>query len=505
MTYLAVLAATLFAMGVTANATATLERGRAVATALAAGGLILIVDAGALDANTATRLVGAAAVPAVYALLARAMAGGGNAARLAFAGAALAGPVHLMLDDPFRDPNCHLSCESSPFALLAWPDVARGVLVLGWLVLVGALVWAAAERIRQHGPLVAAGVAIAAVAAARQHDAEQWLRFAASIAVLVLGIEIARATTRRARLAAAVSGLSAAGDPSEVLATFAPGAEIGYRVPGVEGWVTRAGAPLVGTPPSGCFVELRGPTGPIAQIRAIAGPPDLEEWTNAVRGPARLAIDNARHEATVAVRQREVLDSCRQLVAAADDERRRIERDLHDGAQQQVLTLGLQIGMRAGANPPGEPVQEHLVAARDGVNRALDELREIAHGIHAATLASGLEHALDLLAYRSPVPFEVGELPAMPVDPLRALAVHALVEEAVWEADGPVRVDVVAEANDLRVRLTIEGTAPPPPARGRDRVRALGGDVSTRRLADRWVVEAALPGVGRDGGPAALP
>ena len=96
------------------------------------------------------------------------------------------------------------------------------------------------------------------------------------------------------------------------------------------------------------------------------------------------------------------------VVEAGDAERRRLERDLHDGAQQRLVSLGLQLGLAgraAGPGPGGEPL---LAGARDELAASLKELRDIARGLHPAVLScGGLGAALEALATRAPVPVRI--------------------------------------------------------------------------------------------------
>ena len=105
----------------------------------------------------------------------------------------------------------------------------------------------------------------------------------------------------------------------------------------------------------------------------------------------------------------ELLASRQRIVAAADHSRRRIERDLHDGIQQRLVSILLEL-RTAGAGVPTEPsaLRSQLAAIADDLTRSLDDLRELSRGIHPAILSEGgLGPALKALARRSPVPVEV--------------------------------------------------------------------------------------------------
>jgi signal transduction histidine kinase len=209
------------------------------------------------------------------------------------------------------------------------------------------------------------------------------------------------------------------------------------------------------------------------------------------------------------------------IVAAADTARRRLERDLHDGAQQRLVSLALHLRSRAHVSPPagaGElAVQMDLVA--DGLTGVLDELREIARGLHPAALAEGgLRPALKALGRRSGVPVRLdvrldGRLPE-PVE----LAAYYVVAEALTNTAKHAHatvVDVHVAADDgvLRVRVRDDGRGGADLTRGSglvgltDRVEALGGRISLHSPPGAGTtMQMALPltAPGAPGSPAAV-
>jgi signal transduction histidine kinase len=148
-------------------------------------------------------------------------------------------------------------------------------------------------------------------------------------------------------------------------------------------------------------------------LAVLVHDPTLREEEKLVEGvaaAARLAMQNARLHAEVSAQLAKVKDSRARLVAAADEERRRIERDIHDGAQQRLVALALEL--RSAQRRLGEDVDPELdqllASAADELQVAVDELRELAHGIHPGVLVQGgLAAALESLAGRSPVPVTV--------------------------------------------------------------------------------------------------
>jgi signal transduction histidine kinase len=194
------------------------------------------------------------------------------------------------------------------------------------------------------------------------------------------------------------------------------------------------------------------------------------------------------------------LDASRaRIVATADATRRRIERNLHDGAQQQLVWLALTV-RAAQATVPEElgQLRSELGRVVDGLTTALDDLREIALGIHPAGLSEdGLTPALKRLVSRSPLRVNLdaradGRFPE-PVEVTAYYVVSESLTNAAKYADTPVvDVAVAADGSELRIEVRDEGRGGADPAEGsgllglRDRVEAIGG---TMRLT-------SLPGAG---------
>jgi signal transduction histidine kinase len=175
------------------------------------------------------------------------------------------------------------------------------------------------------------------------------------------------------------------------------------------------------------------------------------------------------------------------VIAAVDDTRRRIERDLHDGLQQRLVTLGLQLRVAEMSVSPGEAdLKWELTRVADGLMSALQDVREIAHGIHPAVLSErGLEPALKALARRSPVPVNLSLKVAGRLPDQVEIGAYYIVSEAlanVAKHAKPAMVEISAEADRGVLRLSVRddgvGGADP---RGsglaglRERAEALGG------------------------------
>jgi signal transduction histidine kinase len=176
------------------------------------------------------------------------------------------------------------------------------------------------------------------------------------------------------------------------------------------------------------------------------------------------------------------------IVAAGDEARRRIERDLHDGTQQQLVSVILELRAAQTMQPPGTgQVTAQLARIERDLAGALEELREISRGIHPAILTrGGLERALRALARRSAVPVKL-DLRADPRSPEPVeVAAYYTVSEALTNAAkhahaSVVHVELDARNASLQLAIRDDGIGGADPSRGsglvglRDRVEALGG------------------------------
>ena len=195
------------------------------------------------------------------------------------------------------------------------------------------------------------------------------------------------------------------------------------------------------------------------------------------------AVGNAESRAELAA-------SRARIVAAADQVRRRIERDLHDGTQQRLVSLGLELRLAQGMVPADlAGLEAEIGKVADELNGVVEDLREIARGIHPAILSEGgLRPALRTLARRAAIAVEL-EVPAMgrlpePVE----VAAYYVCSEALTNATRHARASVVCVAleerdDSLRLSIRDDGAGGADPARGsgliglRDRAEALGGSL----------------------------
>jgi PAS domain S-box-containing protein len=172
------------------------------------------------------------------------------------------------------------------------------------------------------------------------------------------------------------------------------------------------------------------------------------------------AEDDRRRLAVEQARVGEVRASRARIVAAADETRRRIERDLHDGIQQRLVSLSIQ--MRAAQTlvpPPQSELRDELSSLVDAMMDALEELRELSHGIHPANLAAaGLESALQVLRRRSPLPVQLQLQLSRRLPEQVEVAAYYVVSEALTNAAKHSQASLVKvelEMHDDTARLVI--------------------------------------------------
>ncbi len=221
-----------------------------------------------------------------------------------------------------------------------------------------------------------------------------------------------------------------------------------------------------------------------ASVDKLALSPDAEARIGSFTGLVATAVSNAESLA-------ELTASRARVVAAADKTRRQIERDLHDGAQQRLVSLGLALRAAQEAVPPAPGhLRDELAYVADGLTSVLDDLRETARGIHPTILSEGgLVPALKTLARRSIVPVEldvqaVARLP----EPVEAAAYYviseALANAAKHANASVVRIGADIAGNVLHLRVLDDGDGGADPTLGsglvglKDRVEALGGTIA---------------------------
>jgi signal transduction histidine kinase len=214
---------------------------------------------------------------------------------------------------------------------------------------------------------------------------------------------------------------------------------------------------------------------------------DEPELLDAVGAAAAIALENGRLHAELRARLEELKGSRARIVQAAQNERRLLERNLHDGAQQRLIALSLELSLLEGRIHGESEVKAGIHQVRRGIAASLGELREIARGIHPAVVtAHGLPVALEQIAARASVPVDLrvetdGRLP----EPLEVAAYYVVSESLANIAKHAhattARVEVVQRSDQLVLEIVDDGVGGADTERGSglrglaDRVEALNG------------------------------
>ena len=233
------------------------------------------------------------------------------------------------------------------------------------------------------------------------------------------------------------------------------------------------------------FVKQNGEQ--IAALIYDAGLGEEPELVEAVSAAAGIALENGRLEAELRARLQELQGSRSRVVEAQQNERRRLERNLHDGAQQRLVALALELGLLAEKANNDPATQERLKRARGEVAESLDELRDIARGLHPAVVSGhGLAIALESLAAATPleVHLKTDGLPRLPEQ--LEVAAYYVVSESLTNAAkhaqaDTVTVEVGVTTDTLIVEIVDDGIGGADSERGTglrglaDRIEALNG------------------------------
>jgi signal transduction histidine kinase len=426
--------------------------------------------------------------------------------------------VHLVAYDAFADPGCVRTClHGDPIAgqLLS---TASAITIIATLSVVAAVLGGAAITLNarnSNSRLVAVSVLLALAALAVDSalvaswigHSERWGELApavaefateaAAAAMLGIGVLAAVLAVRQTRVAID-RVLRQLTEPLEANpGQGQPARVVEFAVQGEDRWVDARGQ-TVGDSGSGFrSVVISDRAGPVLRF-VMDRNADAGELLARLTPASTLALRNAQLAADTRARLLEVQASRRRIVAASDAERRRIERDLHDGAQQRLVSAILHISIARNRRPDADAV---LSDAESTVHEALERLRLLGHGIFPAVLVTeGLGAALEDLARASEVPTTV-DVPDIGVAEESAMAAYAAVAAALAHARGqppPDSAHVVATAFQERLTVSVETTGATMPsdvdlAEVADRVGAIGGDLAVHPTELGFVLTAVVP------------
>jgi signal transduction histidine kinase len=457
------------------------------ATTMAALALALVLLGRPETADLTATALGTAAAPLLAPLLAASVASRRWVAAISIGCGVVAGPVHALLVDPFLDPNCTVRCAPSPLAVThapGWASLAdhggawSAAVIISFLVIVegrkiALLASAVAAVSMLHGTHLTLLVALCGVVAA------------SLIADLVAGLSTSLRLRRLMCALASVPDLQGAlrvavADDNLTVA-YEVDAEVEHDAPGHPAAgavrVTRHGAPSPPPTARQMSTPVRVDGAVLAWIHHSPAASDVARLAATLNGPGRLAFAVERLEAVTVVQSQRIDASRARIVVAGDDERGRMERDIHDGAQQHVLSLGMKIETALLDLGPDDGLRQILEVNLARVRDALGQLRNIAHGLRPFPLeVVGLDAALHALARRSANPLTVHGVPARRLNAGAEHAVLALVQSAVTCSDGPVDIDVSDHGST--VELAITGASMSVVERlSADRVAAIGGSL----------------------------
>jgi len=315
--------------------------------------------------------------------------------------------------------------------------------------------------------------------------------------ILLAGPALFVASTLRARMARGAVGSAIVdlepGAPPERLRDALARAlgdstmQLAFRLPDGSGYLDTSGRAVdPARPGQGRVVMPLGESGEVVLVhdQGLEHEPQLVRLTASAAG---MALEHARLQAEVQAQLEQVQASRTRIVEAGDAERRRLERDLHDGAQQRLVTLTLALGMARSRAAGADPELESLIdSATKEAREALVELRELARGIHPAVLTeTGLAGAIQALVERSPVATTITALPAGRFPAQIEATAYFVVSEALANvakhaAAGSAQVTIRQLTGQLMVQVSDDGAGGAKPEgsglRGlADRVASAGG------------------------------
>jgi signal transduction histidine kinase len=406
--------------------------------------------------------------------------------------ALLAALGQALFRDPFFDPNCWANCTDNILLVRSLPSIASAIEVTDrWFTVAAAAAFAtlcAWRLLRDSRPasrvllpvalpamLFAAATAAHSIALHQMplEDASDPVFFSifvircAAVILLAAGLAWASVRTRVQRRAVAriATSLGEAPPPGSLESALAqavgdPELQIAYWLPNSQRYVDANGRPVdePNAAPGRVITALVRDDRRVALVAHAAGLPEVgSEMGTALR----LALENERLQAEGLAHLDELRASRTRIVETWDAERRRLERDLHDGAQQRLLAVSYDIRVaRASADDDGDgETGSLLVEAVEEAQAALEELRELAHGIYPAILAeAGLAAALESLADTAPVPVEIrgmaGERYPTPVETAAYLLVSEALDDAATRDASYAAVTAVRD--DQRLVVTVE-------------------------------------------------
>jgi signal transduction histidine kinase len=432
--------------------------------------------------------------------------------------------------DPFFDPHCWDNCTDNVFLIRSLPRVARTIQEVDlWFAAAAAaalatvclwrLAAASAPARRMLWPVLGGGIALAAATIAHSaallrtpledpSDSTFLSIFVvgcAAVIVVAIGLPwaVLRAKFQRRSVARIVAELGEAPPPGSLesaLASAIGDAElrIAYWLPATQRYVDAGGRPVEEpVAASGRAVTPLVRDG--RRVSLVTHTAAVTELEHEIGAAVRLALENERLQAEVLARLHDLRESRARIVETGDAERRRLERDLHDGAQQRLLALSYDLRLAGSTAEADGDVQTAslLAGATCAAQAALSELRELAHGIHPAILTeAGLGPALTTLAEAAPLAVDIGvtaedRSPAA-VETAAYLVAAEAIDDAARRGATYAAVSVLHEGDRLVVDVEDDGSGRSSTMiRLADRVGAVGGGLEVEATTLRAEIPCA--------------
>ncbi len=444
---------------------------------------------------------------------------------MALAGVMVAAVARVLLVDPFLDPECWRTCQHNPL-LIAEGRWGGYVELVGLVGLAAGCVWSAAAhftgpaRDRWWEPDVAGWVAVASLLAAylvRSSGISLPVEYAIATALVVVAQaavlgwlatnlwESWRRWRLGARLTQFVDLLRTGWDPESLAnslrrAVSEPGLQLAYWAPARQAYVDATGrvakTPAPGPNERATRVTRNGQT--IATI-VHSGRVNGRRLEQALSPALLLAVENAQLHAAAMAELSELTNSRIRVVNRTELERQRLERNLHDGAQQRVVSLALLVRRLAGR---AASVDQETAARAEVLTRTLvEELRRVARGIYPAVLADAglIGGVLDLAESSEDLPVAVGDFPDSRYPGAVETTAYLLV--SAWILDARTRgargVTIAGEDAGATLRVMVMDDAGSPPSAPApelmDQVGALGGTLLTNGHPGHHRMEVVLP------------
>jgi signal transduction histidine kinase len=433
----------------------------------------------------------------------------------------------LLFGDSEEVTSCDAPCPRNALQIAEADDLAsallaidRALIVLLCAAVLGVLVvrWrrAGPAMRRAQGPIYAVGVVLlpaAAVVIATDSDVALWMALAAFAALPFAFLAgLLRVRLARAAVGDLVVALRADPEPTALQGALAgalgdPSLRLAYWLPETGAYAELDGLAVdVEERPGRAATRIDRDGRPVAVLLHDAALLDAPELLDAVTAAADIALENARLHVELHTQLDELKESRARLLDASQDERRRLERNLHDGAQQRLVAISIELAMMERRLRDDPALAGQVERLRGELATCMDELRDLARGLHPSVVTShGLGRALDTLAGHSPVRVrrEPGDLPRLPE--AIEVAIYFFVAEcltnvAKYARAGEARVTVRVADDEVTVVVADDGIGGADPHAGSgllglaDRVEALGGRLDVDSPAGGGTrVSARLP------------